>query len=79
MLTQDANTTQRYLHPQLLPIRDDGHIIRYKQPSKTADVSSLVVENRLIPPNRSGLAWSMMSDGSPMFLLDAGDEVILYR
>lgn len=77
-LTQDANIAQRYLHPELLPVRDDGPAGGLST-DKDSGVSSLVVEPRLIPPNRSGLAWSMMSDGSPMFLLDAGDEIILYR
>ena len=84
VLTQDANIANRYLHPQLLPVRDDGPISRLSKPDKPgsaerADVSSLVVEDRMIPPNRSGIAWSMMSDGSPMFILDAGDEIIIYR
>lgn len=79
VLTQEAFSTQRYLHPQLLPVRDDGAVRRVGKDGKKLSMSSLVVEPRQIPPNRSGLAWSMMNDGSPMFLLDAGDEIVVYR
>ena len=79
VLTQEALTTQKYLHPQLFPVHDDGVVRRVAKDGKKFSMSSLVVEPRQIPPNRSGLAWSMMNDGSPMFLLDAGDEIVVYR
>jgi hypothetical protein len=114
VLTQDAFFAQRYLHPQLLPVRDDGVLKRpatsssgssnsssgngggsnstnnnnnstsnstsnSNSSSSSMSVSTLTVEPRLLPPSRSGLAWSMLSDGAPLFLLDAGDEIILYK
>lgn len=92
VLTQDACAAQKFLYPQLFPVRDDGPVTSAIRPKKesnglssstdvkaTCGVSSLVVEPKSIPPNRSGLSWSMMSHGSPLYILDAGDEIVLYR
>ena len=89
VLTQDAAFVQRFLHPQLLPLRSEGGLILRNGGSEATgsdigvsrggSVSTLVVESRLVSPSRSGLAWSMMADGSPAFLLDAGDEIVLYK
>ena len=70
--TVDSYVVQKYFHAQLFAVRHDGTL-------KGSTASAGIVDTKLIPPNRSGLTWSMMSQGSPLFLLDSGDEIILYR
>ncbi len=68
----DGFDLSRYLHSQLFTVR-------YDEKSESAGMPYGVVDSSPISPSRSGMTWSMISKGSPIFLLDSGDEVVLYR
>jgi hypothetical protein len=77
LLTQDHVYAERYFSPQLYPVRGAAHQLGLSDDGSCP--SDLTVDTNLIPSSRSGITWSMMSSGSQLFLLDAGDEIVLYR